>query len=61
MFMQTTPGLIVCVVCPIVLLVGYDVLRRRKYDKVKQQDTAALLAELEELRAKQAEQKDSQE
>ena len=60
MFMQTTPGLIVCVVCPIVLLVGYDVLRRRKYDKAKQQDTAALLAELEELRAKQAEKKDEE-
>ena len=60
MFMQTTPGLIVCVVCPIVLLVGYDVLRRKKYDKAKQQDTAALLAELEELRAKQAEKKDEE-
>lgn len=60
MFMQTTPGLIVCVVCPIVLLVGYDMLRRKKYDKAKQQDTAALLAELEELRAKQAEKKDEE-
>ena len=54
MFMQTTPGLIVCVVLPIVLLVGYDVLRRRKYDKAKQQDTDALLAELEALRAMKA-------
>ena len=54
MFMQTTPGLIVCVVLPIVLLVGYDVLRRRKYDKAKQQDTDALLAELEALRALKA-------
>ena len=51
MFLQTTPGLIVCVVCPVLLLVGYDVLRRRKYDKAKQQDTDALLAELEALRA----------
>ena len=54
MFLQTTPGLLICVVCPIVLLVGYDVLRRRKYDKAKQADTDALLAELEALRAKQA-------
>lgn len=54
MFMQTTPGLIVCVVLPIVLLVGYDVLRRRKYDQAKQQDTDALLAELEALRALKA-------
>jgi len=55
MFMQTTPGLIVCVVCPIILLVGYDMLRRRKYEKSKQQDTDALLAELEALRALKAE------
>ena len=62
MFMQTTPGLIVCVVLPIVLLVGYDVLRRRKYDKAKQQDTDALLKELEALRALKAqkEQEDAQ-
>lgn len=55
MFLQTTPGLIVCVVLPIVLLVGYDVLRRKKYDKAKQEDTDALLAELEALRAMKAE------
>ena len=55
MFLQTTPGLIVCVVCPLALLVGYDVLRRKKYDQAKQQDTDALLAELEALRAMKAE------
>lgn len=55
MFMQTTPGLIVCVVCPVLLMVGYDMLRRKKYDKAKQQDTDALLAELEALRALKAE------
>lgn len=55
MFLQTTPGLIVCVVCPLVLLVGYDMLRRKKYDQAKQQDTDALLAELEALRAMKAE------
>ena len=55
MFMQTTPGLIVCVVLPIVLLVGYDMLRRKKYEKAQQQDTDALLAELEALRAMKAE------
>ena len=56
MFMQTTPGLILCCVCPIILLVGYDMLRRRQYDKKKQKDTDALLAELEALRAMKAEQ-----
>ena len=55
MFMQTTPGLIVCVVLPIVLLVGFDVIRRRRYDQAKQQDTDALLKELEELRRLKAE------
>lgn len=59
MFMQTTPGLIVCVVCPIILLVGFDMLRRRKYEKAKQQDTDALLAELEELRRMKAEKDNS--
>ena len=54
MFLQTTPGLIVCVVCPVVLLVGYDMLRRKKYDNAKQADTDALLAELEQLRAMKA-------
>lgn len=54
MFLQTTPGLIVCVICPLMLLVGYDVLRRRKYEKAQQADTEALLAELEQLRAMKA-------
>lgn len=61
MFLQTTPGLIVCVICPLALLVGYDVLRRRKYDKEKQQDTDALLAELEQLRAMKAAQEEKTE
>ena len=54
MFMQSTTGLIVCVVLPILLLVGYDILRRRKYEKAQRQDTDALLKELEELRAQKA-------
>ena len=55
LFMQTTPGLIVCVVCPILLLVGYDMIRRRMYEKANKQDTDQLLAELEELRGLKAE------
>lgn len=54
MFLQSTPGLIVCIACPIALLVGYDILRRRKYEKAQKQDTDALLAELEQLRALKA-------
>ncbi len=61
MFMQTTAGLIVCVVCPIVLLIAWDIFRRKKYDKSKQADTEALMEELEELRAqKEKQQKDNQ-
>ena len=55
LFMQTTPGLIVCVVCPILLLVGYDMIRRRMYEKASKQDTDKLMAELEELRRMKAE------
>lgn len=54
LFMQTVPGLIVCVVVPIVLLVGYDMLRRKKYEKSHSTDVDVLLAELEELKAANA-------
>ena len=54
MFMQTTPGLIVCVVFPLVLILGYDFVRRNKYEKEQRKDTEALLAELEALKAQKA-------
>ena len=54
MFMQSTTGLIICVVLPIILLVAYDIIRRRIYEKNKKKDTDALLRELEELRAQKA-------
>ena len=50
-FMQSTTGLIVCVILPIILFVGYDVIRRRIYEKSKGDDMAALMAELEALKA----------
>ncbi len=55
MFMQSTTGLIICVVLPIVLLVAYDIIRRRIYEKNKGIENEALLAELEALKEKQAE------
>ena len=55
MFMQTTKGLIICVVLPILLLVGYDIIRRRIYEKKNKADTEALLKELEELRKEKQE------
>ncbi len=60
-FMQTTQGLLLCVVLPIVLLVGYDIIRRRKFEKEKQKDTDELLRELQELRAQKAQQTDKHE
>ena len=54
MFMQTTEGLIVCVFVPMILLVLYDVLRRRKYEKSKGDNMAELMAELERLKAEKA-------
>ena len=54
MFMQSTAGLIICVVLPIVLLVAYDFIRCRIYEKNKQSDMDVLLAELEALRAEKA-------
>lgn len=55
MFMQSATGSIVCVLLPVALLVGFDLVRRRIYDKNQKQDTDALLAELEALRAEKAE------
>ncbi len=61
MFMQTTAGLIVCVILPLVLLVGYDSLRRYLYNKKHQSDKDQLMAELEELRKLKAEMAEKEE
>jgi signal peptidase len=61
MFLQSTPGLVVCVAVPLALLIAFELIRRRKYEKSKNEDTQALLAELEALRAKQAESEKKQE
>lgn len=55
MFMQTPWGLIICVVVPILLLIGWDAFRRARYSKKHEEDKDALLAELEELRRLKAE------
>lgn len=49
MFMQTTTGMIVCIICPLLLLVGWDVLRRRLDSKREQERTRELEARLKEL------------
>lgn len=50
MFMQTTKGLILCVVCPIVVFILYDVIRRSRFAKQEREETENLKAELEALR-----------
>ena len=51
MFMQTTLGLIVCIGVPLVALITYELLRRRKYEKSNESDIDKMRAELEALRA----------
>ena len=54
LFMQTTGGLIVCVLVPLGLLIGYELFRRKKQEESKQNDVDALMQELQALRAAQA-------
>lgn len=51
MFMQSSTGFVICVLLPIILLVIFDSVRRKKYEKETASDTAALKAELEALKA----------
>ena len=53
MFMQSTPGLVVCIALPIFLLIGYDYIRRSRFEKKQKSETAALMEELQALREKQ--------
>ena len=54
MFMQTTAGLVVCVGVPLVLIIGWDIIRRRRYESRNKEDTDALKAELAALKAQKA-------
>lgn len=58
-FLKSTPGLIVAILVPLGLLVGYDVIRRKLYDKKNEEDTNELLKELELLRAEKAKAQES--
>lgn len=51
LFMQTPAGMLICIGIPVLLLVGYDILRRRRYDKEKRLRTSELEKELELMRA----------
>ena len=48
-----------CVVCPIILLIAYDVLRRRSFDKKSRAEADALRAELEALKSQQGQAQDA--
>ena len=54
MFMQSTAGLIICIFVPLAALVGYELYRAKKKDKVKENDIEALMAELQALKNQQA-------
>lgn len=58
MFMQTSTGLIVCVVLPLVLMIAWDMIRRRMYEKKNQSEADELRAELEALKAARAKQEE---
>ena len=52
--MQKPAGLIICVVVPILLFVGYDVIRRKLHEKGSTDEVEALKAELEALKEAKA-------
>lgn len=53
MWIRSVPGIIVCIGIPLILLVGYDVIRRRVYAKKQAQTEDELRAELERLKRQQ--------
>lgn len=54
LFMQTIPGLIICVILPLAIFVIYDILRRKHIQKSEQTEAAALMAEIERLKSEKA-------
>ena len=55
LFMQSTAGLIIFAVMPVIIILLYDIIRRRLYAKKNKGKTDALLAELEALKKEKAE------
>ena len=58
MFMQTSAGLVVCVVLPLAAMILYDAIRRRQYEKKNRSETEELRAELEALKAARQKEKE---
>lgn len=55
MFMQSTTGMILFIICPLLLFILWDIWRRWRLDKSEAARTAELEAELAALKAKQSE------
>lgn len=55
MFMQSTTGMILFIICPLLLFILWDIWRRWRLDKVEAARTAELEAELAALKANKAE------
>ncbi len=53
LFMQTTTGMIIFIVCPLLLFILWDIWRRRRLDRAEASRTAALEAELAALKSSQ--------
>ena len=58
-FLSSTTGMIIFILCPILLLIIFDVIKRWKSDKDQKNRTAQLEAELEALRSEKASSKKS--
>lgn len=54
LFMQSTAGLIIFAVMPVIIILLYDIIRRRLHAKKNKGKTDALLAELEALKKEKA-------
>lgn len=50
MFMQSTTGMVIFIVCPVLLLIAGDMIYRRKADKQEREERRQLEEELEALR-----------
>lgn len=54
LFMQTTTGMIICIICPLLLFIIWDAAQRYKADREEKRRTAELEAELEVLKRQSA-------
>lgn len=53
MFMQSPAGMLLFIICPLCLVILWDIWRRRRFDREEAEHRAALEAELEGYRARE--------